>query len=91
MHDFSLFYAPFSSAVLLAFVPIIFVIIIWTIAIKGYSLWHAARNDQKAWFATLLIINTLGLLELVYLIWFRSNQSSSSISSSPAVSSETQG
>lgn len=37
------------------------------IALKGYALWHAAKRDEKGWFIALLIINTAGILELVYL------------------------
>lgn len=37
------------------------------IALKGYALWHAAKRDEKAWFVALLIVNTMGLLELAYL------------------------
>lgn len=37
------------------------------IALKGYALWHAARRDDRGWFIALLIINTLGILELIYL------------------------
>lgn len=47
---------------------------LWTIAIKGYALWHAARNDQKWWFIAILIVNTLGILEIVYLLWFRGDR-----------------
>lgn len=38
---------------------------------KGYGLWHAARNSQKWWFIALMIINSLGILPLVYLLFFR--------------------
>ncbi len=37
------------------------------IALKGYALWHAAKRDEKAWFIALLVINTMGILELAYL------------------------
>jgi Co/Zn/Cd efflux system component len=37
------------------------------IALKGYALWHAARRSEKWWFIALLLINTVGLLELAYL------------------------
>jgi len=89
MHDFSLLYGPFAPSLFLAFVPVILFVILWTVTLKGYALWHAARNSQKEWFIALLIINTFGILELVYLIWFRPDSSASSISSSPAVSSST--
>ncbi|MEW6447294.1 MAG: DUF5652 family protein [Bacillota bacterium] len=42
----------------------------WSIFWKGLALWRAARNDQRGWFIALLLINTLGLLEMLYLgIW----------------------
>lgn len=51
---------------------IIFLVVsVWTLAIKGYALWHAARNEQKWWFIALLIVNTFGILEVVYLLFFR--------------------
>ncbi len=53
------------------FLPFLLVITLWTIVLKGFALWYAARGNQKGWFIALLIINTLGILEIVYLIWFR--------------------
>jgi hypothetical protein len=47
---------------------------IWTIALKGFALWHAARNYQRIWFVAVLIINTFGILELIYLVWFRADK-----------------
>lgn len=35
--------------------------------LKGMSLWYAARRGEKVWFIVLLIINTMGILELIYL------------------------
>lgn len=43
------------------------VIILWSLLWKGWSLWLAARRGQKVWFGALLIINTLGLLEIIYI------------------------
>lgn len=75
MHDFSPFYTPFSSPAMLGFMsaifPLLLVAALWTIVLKGYALWHAARNSQKEWFIALLVINTLGILEIIYLVWFR--------------------
>jgi len=53
------------------FIPLVLVVVLWTIVLKGYSLWYAARGGQKKWFIALLVINTLGILEIIYLIWFR--------------------
>lgn len=38
------------------------------IALKGYALWHAARRGERGWFIALLVVNTLGILELIYLL-----------------------
>lgn len=71
MHDFTPFYSPFAPGLMLALLPILAVIALWTVVLKGFALWHAAKNEQKWWFIALLVINTLGILEIVYLIWFR--------------------
>ncbi|MCX6786254.1 MAG: DUF5652 family protein [Candidatus Kaiserbacteria bacterium] len=68
--------SPFSSFVLsvpygLAFIPLLIVVIVWTLVLKGYALWYAARGGQKWWFIALTIINTFGVLEIIYLIWYR--------------------
>ena len=72
MHYFSPeFYPPFAPGFMLAFLPIIIAIAIWSLVLKGFALWYAARGSQKWWFVALLIVNTLGILEIIYLIWFR--------------------
>lgn len=47
-----------------ALAAIIFLI---SIVLKGYALWNAAKRDEKWWFIILLVINTVGILELIYL------------------------
>lgn len=49
----------------------IILLIIWSVIWKGIALWHAARNNQKGWYIALLIINTIGILEIVYLSFFK--------------------
>lgn len=51
--------------------PLIVIIVIIEIALKGYSMWYAARNEQKGWFVAILAINSIGVLPLVYLFFFR--------------------
>ena len=46
------------------------VLLIAVIALKGYALWHAARRSEKWWFIAILVINTAGILEIVYLVFF---------------------
>ncbi len=42
-------------------------IIIWSLLWKGLALWHSAQRNESVWFIVLLIVNTAGILELVYL------------------------
>lgn len=49
---------------------ILVLLAIWTIPWKGWALWKAAKNDDKAWFVVLLIVNTLAVLELFYIFIF---------------------
>ncbi len=47
-------------------------LIVWfivSIALKGYSLWMAAKRNEKWWFIALLVINTMGILEIIYLLF----------------------
>lgn len=46
---------------------IFFIVALGVIALKGYAMWHAAKRDEKGWFVALLVINTFGILELIYL------------------------
>jgi len=46
---------------------LIFIIIVWVLPWKGWALWRAARLGQKIWFIVILILNTMGILEIIYL------------------------
>jgi methionyl-tRNA synthetase len=42
----------------------------WSLPWKGVSLWKAARNKQEWWFIVLLLVNTLGVLDALYIFVF---------------------
>lgn len=46
------------------------VLIIWDLAWRGYALWKAGRNEDSAWFVALLILNTVGILPILYIYLF---------------------
>ncbi len=46
---------------------VIVVLVIWTIIWKGLALWRAAEKRSKPWFIVMLILNTVGILEIIYL------------------------
>lgn len=43
------------------------VLALWELIWKGFALWRSARHDQAAWFLAILLINTVGILPMVYL------------------------
>lgn len=55
---------PGGSAILFA------IMVLWSLAWKGVALWKAARNGEKWWYIAMLVINTVGLLEIVYIFFF---------------------
>ena len=55
--------------------PVFYVLIAWSFSWKGVALWHAARNQQKIWFIIILLVNTIGVLEIIYLLFFRKYKS----------------
>ena len=51
--------------------PILYLLIAWSIVWKAVALWHCARNKQLIWYIVLLIVNTVGILEIIYLVFFK--------------------
>ena len=47
------------------------ILMAWTLVWKGLALWKAARSGSKKWFIALLILNTLGILEIVYVFFVK--------------------
>jgi hypothetical protein len=43
--------------------------LVWAVFWKGSALWKAAGKKQVIWFIVLLLINTLGLLEIAYIFY----------------------
>ena len=42
-------------------------LLLWSIIWKGLALWHSARREQPWWFVILIVVNTVGILEIIYL------------------------
>ncbi|MCX6745343.1 MAG: DUF5652 family protein [Candidatus Parcubacteria bacterium] len=53
---------------------VLFLLILWSLAWKGIALWQAARREAKGWYVVLLILNTLGILEIIYIFLIAKNQ-----------------
>jgi hypothetical protein len=53
-----------ASGSFFALMPLL---VLWSIVWKGLALWHSAGRKQGWWFVALLVVNTLGILEIFYL------------------------
>lgn len=48
---------------------VVILFLAWVTFWKGLALWKAAGRKQLAWFIILLLVNTLGLLEIAYIFY----------------------
>jgi hypothetical protein len=53
---------------------LILIAIIWTTIWKGIGLWKSAQKKHKGWFIAFLLINTLGILPIIYINWFQNKK-----------------
>ncbi len=53
------------------FLQIIVLILILEVILKGVALYRAARSGHKGWFIFILVLNTLGILPIIYLLTHR--------------------
>lgn len=51
-------------------VGLLAIIIIWSLVWKLIALWKSAQNNQVAWFIVLGLVNTMGILEILYIFVF---------------------
>ncbi len=40
--------------------------LLWVLPWKIFALWTASKKNHKIWFVVLVIVNTLGILEIIY-------------------------
>ena len=46
---------------------IIILISLWTLVWKVYASWNASKKGQKKWFVAIIVFNTLGILDMIYI------------------------
>ena len=49
---------------------ILLVIGVWSLIWKGFALWKAAKKDHNIAFIIILIANTIGIIEILYIYLF---------------------
>lgn len=55
-------------------ITIFYVLLVWSGIWKGIALWFSGKNRQKVWFIVIFILNTLGILPIIYIFAFRKNR-----------------
>jgi methionyl-tRNA synthetase len=51
-------------------IALMVILVIWSSVWKGFALYRAGSNRSPIWFVVLFLVNTLGILEILYLfIW----------------------
>ncbi len=46
------------------------IFVVWVLVWKGLALWKSARKNSPIWFVVLLVVNTMGILEILYIFLF---------------------
>jgi len=54
---------------LLANPTLLLILIAWTLTLKGIAMWMSAQREQKSWFIAVLVLNTMGILEIFYILY----------------------
>ena len=58
---------------------------IWSVVWKAIALWRAGRNNHMGWFIVMFLINTLGILEIIYIFACQPKNPKSASAPAPTV------
>ena len=58
------------------FYTLMIILSLWSALWKGLALWKSAKLGHKVWFVVMFLLNTLGILEIIYLIIYRNKNKS---------------
>jgi len=53
-------------------IPVIIILSVWELVWKYIAMWKASRNNHLAWYICIAVLNTAGILPIVYLLLHRS-------------------
>ena len=49
---------------------LVMVLSVWTLVWKGFALWKSSKKNSIPWFVIILVVNTIGILEILYIFVF---------------------
>jgi hypothetical protein len=50
------------------FIIAVLIVTLWDLVWRGMALWKSAQRKQLVWFVFLLVINSAGILPIIYLL-----------------------
>lgn len=50
------------------------ILMLWSIPWKAIALWKSARRKDMVWFIILMLVNTVGILEIIYIFLISKNK-----------------
>jgi len=60
--------APFFPVILASWLNVLIIpITLWSLFWMGWALWRAAKDGSKVWFIILLLVHTMGILDIIYI------------------------
>ncbi len=48
---------------------VLVLIMVWVLPWKGYAMWLAVKSNHRNWFIVLLVLNTLAILDIIYIFF----------------------
>ena len=63
-----------NPEVLVWIIPAIVLSVTWELVWKLLALWKAARNNNLGWFICLALLNTVGILPIMYILMNRKKE-----------------
>ncbi len=51
--------------------PLLIFLVLWEAVWKVIAMWKSARNNHLAWFIFIALINTVGILPIIYIIKYK--------------------
>lgn len=48
--------------------PLIIILAIWEMVWKLIGMWKAGRNNELGWFIAIALINSIGILPIIYIL-----------------------
>lgn len=49
--------------------------VIWDLVWRGVGLWRAAQNKDTVWFVAMIVINSIGILPIIYMLLHKNETS----------------